>query len=329
MKASWTDPAHFLVPKEVDEIPMFAFAGFTCLKTVAFEEGSKLNKISQGAFYGTGLTAFTVPKTVTEIGSYCFCHAHDLRTITFEPESQLKIIGEHLAHGTALVKLTLPKSVEEIGRSLFHAVLSFSELRFEEGTCIKTVAWVGGFSWTDPHCLVIPKDVTRLPVGAFSNIKSLHEVSFEKGSRFRKLGCSAFFMAGVKSFTFPESIETIESNCLSFCNSLSSLTFEGANIKTIEPAAFQHSPISTVTVPKGVDESVMSLLFTALNPNKVKIVYMESHETIPETVSSEPDNLGCTTPEQDEESSKEKGSLSDILLDINEYKQGKSLGNGS
>ncbi|MBE5958078.1 MAG: hypothetical protein E7254_04340 [Lachnospiraceae bacterium] len=72
------------IPKNVKTIGDYAFAGTYSLKTIEFEEGSKLNTISKGAFFESNLRKFIVPKSVSSIDKFAFGNNSKLKKITFE-----------------------------------------------------------------------------------------------------------------------------------------------------------------------------------------------------------------------------------------------------
>ena len=60
------------IPASVREICTEAFYGCEKLREVIFEEGSKLEKIGRGCFWGTGIQRIVIPKGVTEIQEHTF-----------------------------------------------------------------------------------------------------------------------------------------------------------------------------------------------------------------------------------------------------------------
>ena len=123
------------------------------LKTVVFEEGSKLTQltdyffngcssldqvvlpdgvelIGSNAFAGSGIKSITIPASVTEIEVSAFAAATELTTVTFEEGSQLEIIGNLAFRNTALTSFTFPETdiPIELGDKLFLGCMSLTEL---------------------------------------------------------------------------------------------------------------------------------------------------------------------------------------------------------
>lgn len=71
-----------IIPKEIEVIKDFAFAGCTNLKTVVFEEGSKLKTIEEEAFWKcSSLESITLPSGLTSLGEGAFNECGKLTSI--------------------------------------------------------------------------------------------------------------------------------------------------------------------------------------------------------------------------------------------------------
>ena len=107
------------IPASVTEIPDYAFAGCTALRSVEFAEGSRLRRVGRFAFLGcASLECLSLPPTVTEIGEGAMRECEALRAFTV-PQG-VRVIEPHTFEWcTALRSVTLPPGLKEVGMSAF------------------------------------------------------------------------------------------------------------------------------------------------------------------------------------------------------------------
>ena len=71
-----------VIGKDITSIGNYAFAYATNVKTITFEEGSKLEKIGAASFlYLIYVTEVEIPETVTSIGNLAFAYCSKLDSI--------------------------------------------------------------------------------------------------------------------------------------------------------------------------------------------------------------------------------------------------------
>ena len=115
-----------LIPNNIETIGDQAFYSWNSssevnLKSLTFEEGSKLKTIGREAFEGNFIGGtLTIPSGVTDIGSYAF-YSNNIKTLVFSGNS-LKTIdtnafGSNQIEGT----VTFPASVETINGRAFES----------------------------------------------------------------------------------------------------------------------------------------------------------------------------------------------------------------
>ena len=99
------------IPAYVTEIGKGAFINCSLLKTITFEEGSKLEEIQDSAFWDcVALESVTIPASVKAIGVGAFFECKALTSVVIN-EGTL-IIGKEAFHNcTALASVTLPASL--------------------------------------------------------------------------------------------------------------------------------------------------------------------------------------------------------------------------
>jgi hypothetical protein len=136
------------INKDVKRIESGAFYGCMNLTSVIFEEGSQLESIGEGAFYGVMFTSISIPSTVKVIEADAISYCQALKTVTFGENSQLEIIGDRaFKDAYVLTNFTMPKSVVYIGESAF-AWARIANLHYE-GTVEEWNAIEKGERWNN------------------------------------------------------------------------------------------------------------------------------------------------------------------------------------
>lgn len=159
------------IPASVTEIPDYAFAGCTALRSVEFAEGSRLRRVGRFAFLGcASLECLSLPPTVTEIGEGAMRECEALRAFTV-PQG-VRVIEPHTFEWcTALRSVTLPPGLKEVGMSAFKYCRSLEAVALPEG-----VAQVGmnAFSCCSSIAeIAFPSTVTELGSYVMSECVSL------------------------------------------------------------------------------------------------------------------------------------------------------------
>ena len=134
----------FIVPASVEEIDEGAFDNCFRLKTLVFEEGSRLRRIGSYAFssthpYGRNVNISNdiyLPDSVIEIGDYAFRRQYKLSNINISKNSKLESIGRRAFEKTQLTNIYLPATIKSIGDSAFQEQYidykAFSQKRVED-----------------------------------------------------------------------------------------------------------------------------------------------------------------------------------------------------
>jgi hypothetical protein len=87
--------------------------------------------------------------------------------------------------------------------------------------------------------ITIPSSVELIGERGFFSCKSLREITFEAGSKLRRIGGRAFDNTGLWKIVIPSSVEVIGGRCFSGCISLREVTCEtGSRLKEIGSDAF-------------------------------------------------------------------------------------------
>ena len=133
---------------------------------------------------------------------------------------------------------------------------ALSDVRFEDGSCLKQLGNWAFIGCSSLRVFVCPRGVESIGAECFSGCSSLSNFRFEDGSCLKQLGRSAF--SGCSSlcvFVCPRDVESIGRGCFSGCSSLSNFRFEdGSCLKQLGEYAFSGCRSLRVFVcPRGVE----------------------------------------------------------------------------
>ena len=170
---------------------------------------------------------------------------------------------------TNIESLILPNMLTEIGEEMFYGSSLKSVVIPKNVTIIKK----GAFRYCALTAIEIPANVEEIcgddtwhHDSAFSGCSNLASITFEKGSKLKKIGIDAFYECkSLISLEIPASVETIESAAFSGCSNLVSITFEkGSHLKYIGNRAI-YGKFTSIEIPANVEECLgvySSSLFT-------------------------------------------------------------------
>ena len=90
------------------------------MKSIKFEENSKLETINSWAFYNNQLTNIKIPNSVITIEQHAFGE-NPLSSVTFEENSKLDYIGDYAfySYSALLQEVTIPDSVTYLSCGAF------------------------------------------------------------------------------------------------------------------------------------------------------------------------------------------------------------------
>ncbi len=181
------------IPASIKEIGNHAFVDCSNLKSVTFEEGSKLTKIGDSAFYSnewlgkinledlenlkeisryafhsTGISSVTIPASVEIIGDQCFAHCQALTSFSFAEGCKVtKIPASMLEYCRRIPTITIPETITSIGSKAFAGCIALGEIYIPSTvTEIKSKAF-GALD--DPMNITIKCEVSEAPAGWDSN----------------------------------------------------------------------------------------------------------------------------------------------------------------
>lgn len=108
------------IPKFIEHIKKNAFYLCKKLKSVDFENESKLRIIDKKAFIQIPIEKIVIPSHVTLIGDKAFNLCRRINHVDFDKDSKLQIIGSKTFKETSIKSIKIPSQVKEIGRKAFY-----------------------------------------------------------------------------------------------------------------------------------------------------------------------------------------------------------------
>ncbi len=179
---SATSITKITIPATVTKIGQASFAYNNLLESVVFENGSKLEEISRGAFgYCPALKEISLPATVKSVGIMAFYNC-----------TSLESVGMH--------------AVENIGGRAFEYCSSLREVTFPE-----TLGSIGdrAFYFSGLKEVSIPDSVFEIGYASFHSCTSLEKASVGAGVRVIKSGAFGY-CTSLKELCLSSSVEKIE-----------------------------------------------------------------------------------------------------------------------
>ncbi len=198
------------IPDYVTKIGDNAFNGCN-VKTITFENSSKVDEIGSYAFSSTKISEIKIPASVTKIHSYAFSGCKQLSKVEFEEDSgngKILSMGEPGDAGnynanayvfnncSALTEIELPTRLQNIGYYLFYGCSTLTKVE-------------------------LPSGMTRVPSGMFYGCTALNEIEWPSAggtaggaNSFTTIGSYAFYGCigfAEKDFKLPETVTTLES----------------------------------------------------------------------------------------------------------------------
>ncbi len=238
--AGCTNLTSVVFPECLNRIENSAFAGCTKLTSVVLHE--YVNRIGGSAFAGcTNLISVVLSGDVSEIGSSAFAGCAKLTSI--EIPGGLYYIDDYTFEGcTGLTSVVIHEGVEEIWNSAFAGCTSLTNIEIPESVRdIHESAFIG---CTALKSIEIPESVEIIKDGTFSN-------------------CT-----GLTSVVIPEGVVQIGGRAFEYCTGLKSISIP-ASVRAIDPLAFYHSGLTTITVTDNIPSFLQNNVFSGTNISTV------------------------------------------------------------
>lgn len=189
------------IPAGVEILESGTFSYCENLKTVIFEQDSKLHTIADGYVRSNN----SVPLTSYYYGVFSYCTS--LTAIDFPNE--LKIIGNYAFYETGVSELVFPANVETIGSSAFCGCWELKNISFAPNSKLNTI---GSYAFTgnyDQNLKYKNIPLQSVDMSACTHVESIGYGAFKKDSSLElfKIGtitpptCSDDTFSVIKSFS--------------------------------------------------------------------------------------------------------------------------------
>lgn len=215
---------------------------------VVTANGYKLSTTDVTDFLGT---AWTTPKfsMMTDL---------DLSLVDLQNNDDIKLLenSQNLNNGGILGTLVLPESLTSFPSGTFDNHDKWTKVVFpdanKEANKATTVIEAGTFTGnTYLQSLVIGTSVKSIGMNAFDGCTNLTEVEYLYG--VEHVSSHAFWgCTGLKEVILPETVTEIGSGAFEGCSNLTTLRLPNS-LKYIRSEAFDHTALSAVVIPAGVE----------------------------------------------------------------------------
>ena len=257
-----------VIGKDVIYVGKFAFAYSYNVKSVVFEEGSKLEGIGTAAiYYMLYLEEIVLPDSLRAIGSLSLAYNSKLVNV-YVPQGIVSISANAFTNSNKVVLDVVEGSYAEryaAKNNIPYTTRESSEI-LAEGTCGTNATWtlyangklvIGGSGAMTDYAsrneqpwsayreiitdIVVGKDITHVGKFAFAYSYNVKTVTFEEGSCLESVGTAAiYYMLYVEEIILPETVKNISGLAFAYCSKLGKVSYPETAI--VHENAFLNSP---------------------------------------------------------------------------------------
>ena len=282
------------IPASVVTIGIDAFGNNEKLKTLTFENNSKLTTIGNSAFEQSSIESLTIPASVVSIDNYAFYKTKTLRSLTFENNSKLTTIGDYAFIDSSITSLSIPATVETIGDNAFNGQKDekykckhlLKSLTFASGSRLKsigdrafgclgvssitfpsTLESIGNYAFNDSYLSSVTFNSSLRKIGAFAFYQNsmLSNVTLNNGLQY--IGADAFYGTDLSTLNIPKSVNEIPDTILHGPR-VSSITVDSGNsyFSSLDGVLYDKNKTRLINVPDYYSKSILDI------PDTVNVV---------------------------------------------------------
>ena len=269
-----SDKTNYIINNTFINVLSRAFSGHKEIKSIVFEEGSKLEYIYDNAFYGCSmLETIEFPDTLKSIGSSAFSTCSKLTTLKF-PKSLISIGSGAFESCSGIISVTFPIKKAIVSRRYIMSesnLISIYQNGFANCNQLSSlnlgdsIEFIGNNCFQNCYSLVtveLPESIVSLGTSLFMNCKSLiscdmnaikiidgingsffnnctsfYNITFPQ--EFYTIGTSAFALTAIKNIRLPSCVKVLELSSFQQCNQLETFTIENdSQLMTIRGQTF-------------------------------------------------------------------------------------------
>ena len=212
--------------------------------------GDGVKTIPDYAFYhGDRITAVNISYGVTSIGRRAFKDCSALVNVEI-PDSVTSIGEQAFYNCEALASITIPASVTSMGKNVFYDCRSLATANVRG--LITTLPDYTFYGCTALANVTLPMNLVTVGSDAFELCSSLQNIVLPES--VTTINSWAFSKSGLKSFTYPSALKTMEYGAFNGCAALEEVNFNGV-ITEIEDYTFKGcTALVNVVIPNNVTE---------------------------------------------------------------------------
>lgn len=176
-------------------------------------------------------------------------------------------------------KVTIGDGVTSIGPSAFYNCYSLTSIDIPNS--VTSIGDNAFWSCGTLKNITIPDSVTSIGISAFSYCGKLSSLPIMNGVKSIEAGAFSF-CEGFSSITVPNNVEHIGNGAFQECHNLTSITFERDTPPTFGGnVVFENSPIKTVFIPYGANETVWRTALEGAGLKNFEIKYLSQPTPTP------------------------------------------------
>ena len=242
---------NIVIGKDIVHLGKYAFAYSYNVRSVTFEEGSKLQSINSFAIFYMYryLTDLQLPETVRTIAGQAFGYNNVLVDV-YMPQSVTSIATNAFLNSKNVIMNVVEGTYAEtfaINNNIAYITRAYTEQPIAEGNCGINATWafyangklvISGSGAMDDFAnrdaqpwavfreqitdIVIGKDITHIGKYAFAYAYNVKSITFEEGSKLESIGAlSIYYMHRyLTEIVLPESVKTISGQAFGYNSNL-------------------------------------------------------------------------------------------------------------
>ena len=265
-----------IIPASLQYFGSSAFASTGRVRELVFSAEEVLESSSMSAFAPfNGLTVekITISNNVRVLGETLFSGIAGITEITVDMQGDTLPSGLFAGCST-LEKVVLGDSIKKLSSSVFAGCTNLKEVvGIEHITHLGASAFSGctnitffdftsieewgrsAFNGSGLCEVILPEDMTVLPVGAFSGCEFLKTLTLPAGLTL--ISADAFYASGIETLVLPDTVTEIGMYAFRYCSNLTSIKLSASLTKVGASAFEQCTSIKSIEIPEGVT-SLMS-----------------------------------------------------------------------
>ena len=268
-----------VIGNEITRVGNFAFAYGHNIKSVTFEEGSKLETVGAASFmYMLYTSEVILPETVTTIGNNAFSYSSHLENIVIPQNVKLIYVRSFYSCKSLVLNVAADTYGEQYAQTngIAYKTREYIDSIVASGICGENATWtlyesgkmaIDGsgamYDYTDKTTtpwaeylqkitsVVIGNEITRVGNFAFAYGHNIKSVTFEEGSKLETVGAASFmYMLYTSEVILPETVTTIGNNAFSYSSRLANVVIP-QNVVMIYTRSFYGCKNLRLTVASG------------------------------------------------------------------------------